>query len=1249
MNIPEDYESFCTHFKDEPQLQTVQFLRSWLINRQTDDKSGRDYSDFDELTSLLENSQKRDAISRIAAMTGEAFAHITASPHSEIIREDVLMPLYKVREVDGYCINWLSRRSGRTVREKLASTASMMGVRRRESLDTGENRLLKAFASRMADCIRLKMQHMPEYTTEAEIGFEQKADMLLRREDFEDVRRWENLPPNNTLLSDKDYSKIWRGWQELQELDDMLKGDCEQLAVRLRSYFTWRLLQEARKYFIFPQIPVKWKYADFHISVNGNSICGFDDATGDTLVFRWNDDAILTVVCGVQEYRLAFSSDRVEVEARGYGKLREFEFVADTLDHVVTALAKLLWHDDGTPCFYTNKKEKHGEYAAIDILAVKPRCALDDAPVEVLPFRLLRQKIGAYDVSSAFSDAVHCEPNGWEPYTLNRILADKNVTDKEERAAALLKLLNDHLDVKKLTLLFPDLYDDFQLSPVRRAARLYYADVRSLPKSVAAVFDRESRGRTAPEEAYVVVDKVSSKLSLTLIVGQDTDKNGKPLPRVVWERHPQEDSPLAQPRNLWELSYSASDPNGEDEDLKLNVGDAWHPVKFDISVRNVREDVEAFLAKRQKFVGGKTVRVLLLSPELECDGGWETERITADGCLNGARYCDRLSERLPAGAAYALWTDHLPDLAIKLLYDKFDLVKDFPVRPIVNQEVPIKITNIFTLPKGESEYHFQLVKSDGGEAMLYEAIVAHRVFPLDRETDCRLRMTYRYGSDNPYMLYFEPLDPAQAGFSSVEVKWERLKEYPFEGLPAPQFPEPPSWDALRHNPKKDKVTGQFTGGESDLFEWVMDTLNKGVRWNKILDFSKYAQSIEGDPGYRRIVVQDTDNQRFIILRENCFNGRVHFGDHLRKISVKLTQEKGENCYAAGLNWITNKNNERMALWDDEYGEGIPFYRNRFLYKNDYAQEPYDVFFIKRNNSRGTVADFIRTTNWPVYSVIGTVKDATEVSFRLLEEVFSKASVMYPLHTILSCGRNLQSKGCPKDFRDLIKKDIPCLITMMNQTSDNKIKENIIKILSLVTCSSIPDFYPIAYALLEQGERSLPLELGILLGDATTSEQQEILKRICALENPSRAMSFISRALWKNPDLIFNLPLDIVMTYFEAAVKAIEKGSYTLLALEYCLAVFRLRERGISKLNRSMSLNDPLIVRLRREVERRVKEVREKPSHEIRYVSRINFDEKTIEAAKNKKMPVFLYAMLMYITGDKGENEIKITEITEESE
>ena len=104
---------------------------------------------------------------------------------------------------------------------------------------------------------------------------------------------------------------------------------------------------------------------------------------------------------------------------------------------------------------------------------------------------------------------------------------------------------------------------------------------------------------------------------------------------------------------------------------------------------------------------------------------------------------------------------------------------------------------------------------------------------------------------------------------------------------------------------------------------------------------------------------------------------------------------------------------------------------------------------------------------------------------------------------------------------------------------------------------------------------------------------------------------------------------------------------TLRALEYILAVFRLRSLNDAALNKKLSLNNPNILGLRRVIEEMIRRAKEEPKRANYYNSRINFDKKTTTAAEKQEIPVFLYALLVYITGETGENQIEITEITED--
>ena len=84
----------------------------------------------------------------------------------------------------------------------------MQAVRRYQSVDLPQNRLVKEFVTRLAELLELRKKYL-----------DHEDDLLgdiyrwLRTDDAQAIGRWENLPPNNTLLSHRDYRRVWDAWR----------------------------------------------------------------------------------------------------------------------------------------------------------------------------------------------------------------------------------------------------------------------------------------------------------------------------------------------------------------------------------------------------------------------------------------------------------------------------------------------------------------------------------------------------------------------------------------------------------------------------------------------------------------------------------------------------------------------------------------------------------------------------------------------------------------------------------------------------------------------------------------------------------------------------------------------------------------------------------------------------------------------------------------------------------------------------
>jgi hypothetical protein len=221
---------------------------------------------FDEVLHRLgrrtETNDIRDRLWRIVDHCRLSLEHIFASLSENPRREQAYLPIRDVKELNAASFIALSRRPGRNVREKLAGKPYMQAVRRYQSVDLPQNRLVKEFVTRVADLLELRKKHL---------GHED--DLLgdiyrwLRTDEAQEIGRWDNLPPNNTLLSHRDYRRVWDGWRWLQVLDDAIDRDFRHVEGRAATLKHWETLGKAyaEGKTLFGDMPVLFDYDSFTI------------------------------------------------------------------------------------------------------------------------------------------------------------------------------------------------------------------------------------------------------------------------------------------------------------------------------------------------------------------------------------------------------------------------------------------------------------------------------------------------------------------------------------------------------------------------------------------------------------------------------------------------------------------------------------------------------------------------------------------------------------------------------------------------------------------------------------------------------------------------------------------------------------------------------------------------------------------------------------------------------------------------
>jgi len=184
----------------------------------------------------------KDRIYRIVSHTKEAVLAIMEHTRDKILREHAMLPIHAAREFDSNSVQWLSRQPGRTLREKLSGKPYMKAVRRRSSVDTAENQLLKAFLRRLEQILFDRQNALDEADEAICDELLIHIQRWLRTEDAAEIGNWGNLPPNNTLLQDKRYRKVWDGWLWLQTIDEQITGDSKRVHSDILSVIYWNTL-----------------------------------------------------------------------------------------------------------------------------------------------------------------------------------------------------------------------------------------------------------------------------------------------------------------------------------------------------------------------------------------------------------------------------------------------------------------------------------------------------------------------------------------------------------------------------------------------------------------------------------------------------------------------------------------------------------------------------------------------------------------------------------------------------------------------------------------------------------------------------------------------------------------------------------------------------------------------------------------------------------------------------------------------
>lgn len=283
-NYEEYTKAFNTEDKREEAILLLE-IQNWIIQFIQNNKIYDDYYyNLDNFlnSKWINNENKKDFLSPIFEIVESPSKKIFSQLKNKIIKVNEMIPVYKAKELNSSSVNWISKLPGKTLKSKIKNSTSILAPVRKFSYDTGENRLFLEFCKRLKLFLENKLdveKQQFEGIKQIEIYLIQ-LNKFLNSEEIKEIKRWENLPPNNTLLSDQYYKKIWSEWKNLNKVDSMIENISKNIDDKLLIIIYFELIYILQDYFEFIQQPIKVHYENFEIEIIGNdTVIGYNKST----------------------------------------------------------------------------------------------------------------------------------------------------------------------------------------------------------------------------------------------------------------------------------------------------------------------------------------------------------------------------------------------------------------------------------------------------------------------------------------------------------------------------------------------------------------------------------------------------------------------------------------------------------------------------------------------------------------------------------------------------------------------------------------------------------------------------------------------------------------------------------------------------------------------------------------------------------------------------------------------------------
>lgn len=776
-----------------------------------------------------------DRISFIADFLRDAICEIISDPREEIVRTHQMLPLQRAKSFDQASIRWLIRRPGESVAQKCVLSRRVMTVKREFVPDTLENRLFKEFVRQFIPLLQrflLEFRHNGVYQNEVQLLSSMKKWL---RDDATSIKQWRNLPPNNTLLGNKYYRKIWDAWRKLADFSETLGSDVSSAPSYRRQILFLCLVNRLRDFGVrFAPIPAKMNLSHGKFDSGGklefadNEIHGIyinDLRKIVPLTLASNDCILIRVSSRIINIRID-DINHIDVDGRVFQCLG-LDFLP-FIDNVL--IPKIIY---GSKLRKGPVQENHSsanEHISVDLNNGSPTFCSNGEKVRYSSFFIARQywNFSGEFFSLPLKEAKacicsdHCE---------TRIVSDfwhdeYAMADVSRTAADLAKDIYGSLPLKERrhTLLLPDMLDEMSTSAQILKRALDAEDTKGyadwLPTSIAALFALLRERQYVPKEghSFCFLERFGDTYSITCVMARKpsfSEKLRSALPKscgLIWERHPSVkntincDSSLAgQLVNIKSLvPFPVMDGNG-----KWSLPGEVHYQQISVTEQELRQSLSTV----------PKCRFILLSPGIVLPDKYQATQLTRADLVQGAEILYLMQQKC---SQYPLWTDDLPKLVVTAhgrdnKLETRPLVSDDhdPVKTVRGQRTKLTTGEVrFILHQGQKDPYVDLQRGEGLNKESYR-VRLHLQRAPEENIKCKLNLYYTFGAANPYSLEFTPVEPGKAGFVSVEGEPQRFTD-DSNAFAAPEFPPLQKWDGTEETPKN---LANFWDRNLDFFQF----------------------------------------------------------------------------------------------------------------------------------------------------------------------------------------------------------------------------------------------------------------------------------------------------------------------------------------------------------------------------------------------------------------------------------------------